>query len=231
MKLAVENLNHHYGSAQTLHEINLNIESGECLAILGTNGVGKTTLLQCIMGLLPLTSGSVSFDQNNVTNWPTHRRVQYGVGYVPQGRDIFSDLTIEENLDVGLPRADLRKRSERLSRVFELFPVLSEMRKRRGGDLSGGQQQQLAIARALMSSPSLLILDEPTEGIQPSIIQVIASVITQLKGEMSILLVEQYLDFARSVADQFAVIARGEVVGGGSVEYFDLSQISMMLAI
>lgn len=230
MQLQIENLNHHYGSAQTLHDINVQLDSGECLAILGTNGVGKTTMLQCIMGLLPLTSGSVRFDRTDVSSWSTHRRVQYGVGYVPQGRDIFSDLTIEENLEVGLPRGDSRKRAERLGRVFELFPVLLDMRKRRGGDLSGGQQQQLAIGRALMSAPSLLILDEPTEGIQPSIIQAIADVITQLKGEMTILLVEQYLDFARSVSDQFAVIARGEVVGGGRVEDFNLSQVSSLLA-
>ncbi len=231
MRLQLENVNHHYGSAQSLHDISLTVDSGECLAILGTNGVGKTTMLQCVMGLLPLTSGRVIFDDTDVSAWSTHQRVRYGVGYVPQGRDIFPDLSVGENLDAGLPRTDLSAREQRLDYVFNLFPVLSEMRKRRGGDLSGGQQQQLAIGRALMSSPSLLILDEPTEGIQPSIIQAIADVIRQLKGEMTILLVEQYLDFAHSVADQFAVIARGEVVGGGRAKDFNLSQISALLEI
>lgn len=231
MRLRVENLNHHYGSAQTLHDVRLDLGAGECMAILGTNGVGKTTLLQCIMGLQALTSGRIFFDDDEISRWSTHRRVQYGVGYVPQGRDIFPDLSVGENLEIGLPRADARRRSERLGRVFELFPVLSEMSRRRGGDLSGGQQQQLAIGRALMSAPSLLILDEPTEGIQPSIIQAIAGVITQLKGEMTILLVEQYLDFACSVADHFTVIARGGVVGAGKIEDFNLSQVSSLLAL
>ena len=230
MHLKTESLAHHYGSAQTLRDIDLELEPGQCLAILGTNGVGKTTLLQCLMGLQPVSAGSVRLDGEDVNGWPTYRRARHGIGYVPQGRDIFPDLTVGENLDIALPRHERALRGERLERVIGLFPVLGEMRRRRGGNLSGGQQQQLAIGRALMSAPSLLILDEPTEGIQPSIIQTIQEVITRLKGEMSILLVEQYLDFARAVADHYAVIAHGEVVGRGTAEQFDLEQVSALLA-
>ena len=186
--------------------------------VLGRNGVGKTTLLKCLAGLLPVKSGSISFDGRDVTRLAPHERARLGLGYVPQGREIFPRLTVEENLRLGL--ATCPRGTPIPARIFEMFPVLSDMLQRRGGDLSGGQQQQLAIGRALAMGPKLLVLDEPTEGIQPSIIKDIERAIRRLadEGEMAILLVEQYYDFARSLADRYVVLSRGEVIKAGRGE-------------
>jgi len=191
------------------------VPAGKVTALLGRNGVGKTTLLKTLMGLVPAKTGSVVFEERNLTAAKPYERVRSGIGYVPQGREIFPRLTVGENLLMGL--ATRQRGSAVPGRIFEMFPVLKSMQKRRGGDLSGGQQQQLAIGRALAMSPRLLILDEPTEGIQPSIIKDIERVIRQLAatGEMAILLVEQYYDFARSLADQYLVMERGELVARG----------------
>ena len=221
--LAVDGLDHHYGSAQSLRGVSLSIHPGECLALLGRNGAGKTTLLRCLAGALRPSAGRILLDGADIVAWPGHRRCHAGLGYVPQGREIFSDLSVAENLAVA-HRAQRRtaqgatpRNTEQvaLDEVFALFPVLREMGRRRGGDLSGGQQQQLAIGRALMGRPRLLVLDEPTEGIQPSLVKAIEAAITSLKGRMSILLVEQYLDFAAALADRYVVLGRGAVVAQG----------------
>ena len=221
--LAVDGLDHHYGSAQSLRGVSLSIHPGECLALLGRNGAGKTTLLRCLAGALRPSAGRILLDGAEIVAWPGHRRCHAGLGYVPQGREIFSDLSVAENLAVA-HRAQRRtaqgatpRNTEQvaLDEVFALFPVLREMGRRRGGDLSGGQQQQLAIGRALMGRPRLLVLDEPTEGIQPSLVKAIEAAITSLKGRMSILLVEQYLDFAAALADRYVVLGRGAVVAQG----------------
>jgi urea transport system ATP-binding protein len=186
--------------------------------VLGRNGVSKTTLLKCLAGLLPVKNGAINFEGKDVTRMPPYERARLGLGYVPQGREIFPRLTVEENLRLGLAT---RPRGTPIpARIFEMFPVLSDMLQRRGGDLSGGQQQQLAIGRALAAGPKLLVLDEPTEGIQPSIIKDIERAIRRLasEGEMAILLVEQYYDFARSLADRYVVLSRGEVVKAGRGE-------------
>ena len=212
--LDVSGLDQHYGSAQALRGVSLSVPAGACLAVLGRNGAGKTTLLRCIMGLLPPTAGAIRFDGADITAWPTHRRARAGMAYVPQGREIFADLTVGENL-----RAAARPHGAGSARIDEAaapFPVLREMWGRGGGQLSGGQQQQLAIARALVARPRLLILDEPTEGIQPSIVARIQEVITGFRGRMSIVLVEQYLDFAVAAADDIAVLSRGAVVRAGA---------------
>jgi urea transport system ATP-binding protein len=215
--LSVRNLNHYYGSSHTLRDVNFEVPAGACTVLLGRNGVGKSTLLKCLMGVLRARSGSVWFDNKDVTSWAPHKRVAQGIAYVPQGREIFARLTVEENLQMGLARLQNGASRTISGEVFELFPVLKQMRGRRGGDLSGGQQQQLAIARALVSRPKLLILDEPTEGIQPSIIKDIEAVIATLaaRGDMAILLVEQYYDFAERLADHFVVMSRGEVIKHG----------------
>ncbi len=221
--LAIAGLDHYYGSAQSLRGVGLSIRRGECLVLLGRNGAGKTTLLRCLAGVLQPSAGRILLDGVDIAGWPGHRRCHGGIGYVPQGREIFSDLSVAENLAVAF-RA--RRRAGRgaaardaeqalLDDVFALFPVLREMGRRRGGDLSGGQQQQLAIGRALMGRPRLLVLDEPTEGIQPSLVKAIEAAITSLKGRMSILLVEQYLDFAAALADRYVVLGRGAVVAQG----------------
>ena len=221
--LAIAGLDHHYGSAQSLRGVGLSIRRGECLALLGRNGAGKTTLLRCLAGVLQPSAGRILLDGVDIAGWPGHRRCHGGIGYVPQGREIFSDLSVAENLAVAF-RA--RRRAGRgaaardaeqalLDEVSTLFPVLREMGRRRGGDLSGGQQQQLAIGRALMGRPRLLVLDEPTEGIQPSLVKAIEAAITSLKGRMSILLVEQYLDFAAALAERYVVLGRGAVVAQG----------------
>jgi len=213
--LTVNALNQYYGGSHTLRNVEFEAPSGAVTAILGRNGVGKTTLLKCIAGLLPARSGTIGFGGADVTRLPPHARARLGLGYVPQGREIFPRLTVEENLKLGLatkpPGATIPPR------IFEMFPVLTEMLGRRGGDLSGGQQQQLAIGRALAMEPKLLVLDEPTEGIQPSIIKDIERAIRRLaaEGEMAILLVEQYYDFARSLADRYVVLSRGEVIKAG----------------
>jgi urea transport system ATP-binding protein len=213
--LTVTGLKQYYGGSHTLRDVAITAPSGAVTAILGRNGVGKTTLLKCIAGLLPARSGSVSFEGADVTKLPPYQRARLGIGYVPQGREIFPRLTGEENLRLGL--ATRPPGTPIPARIFEMFPVLSSMLQRRGGDLSGGQQQQLAIGRALASAPRLLVLDEPTEGIQPSIIKDIERAIRTLaaSGEMAILLVEQYYDFARSLADHYVVLSRGEVIKAG----------------
>jgi len=215
--LAVEKLNQHYGSSHTLRDVTFEVPRGQCVGLLGRNGVGKSTLLKCLMGVVPVTSGRISIDGQEITDLPPFVRVRLGLGYVPQGREIFPRLTVEENLLLGLASKSHGGPSDISGDVFEMFPVLKQMLRRRGGDLSGGQQQQLAIARALVMKPKLLILDEPTEGIQPSIIKEIERVIHALseRGDMAILLVEQYFEFARELADQYVILRRGEIVKRG----------------
>jgi urea transport system ATP-binding protein len=216
--LEVSKINQYYGSSHTLRGVSLDVEQGQCLALLGRNGVGKTTLLKCLMGVLPAASGHVKFEGRDITRLKPHERAALGIAYVPQGREIFARLTVEENLHMGMAAKPARKAALIKGEVFELFPVLKEMLHRRGGDLSGGQQQQLAIARALLAEPRLIILDEPTEGIQPSIIKDIGRVIRLLRqrGDIAILLCEQYFDFAHELADKFMVLSRGEVVAAGA---------------
>jgi len=216
--LQAENLNQYYGSSHTLRGVSLQVARGECLALLGRNGVGKTTLLKCLMGVLPVAGGTVQLAGRDITRLPPHARAAAGIAYVPQGREIFARLTVAENLRMGMATLPRREAANISGQVFELFPVLKEMLQRRGGDLSGGQQQQLAIARALLQRPQVLILDEPTEGIQPSIIKDIERVIRLLRqrGDIAILLCEQYFDFAHALADHFVVLSRGEVVAAGS---------------
>jgi len=213
--LSVSNLNQFYGGSHILRGVGFEAPSGKVTALLGRNGVGKTTLLKTLIGLLPAASGSVRFGAEDITRAPPHARVRAGIGYVPQGREIFGRLTVEENLRMGL--ATKGGGAAIPAELFELFPVLRQMIHRRGGDLSGGQQQQLAIARALAAGPKLLMLDEPTEGIQPSIIKDIGRVIRMLadRGTMAIVLVEQYYDFAAGLADQYLVMERGEIVQRG----------------
>ncbi len=215
--LVVSELNQYYGGSHILRDVSLTAAVGKVTCVLGRNGVGKTTLLRCIMGVVPPKTGSVVWAGMDITQCSPHERVAQGVAYVPQGREIFGRLTVEENLRMGLARFSGAKGRSIPSFVYDTFPVLAEMKHRRGGDLSGGQQQQLAIARALVSEPRLLILDEPTEGIQPSIIKLIGEVIKQLaaRGDMAIVLVEQYYDFAEALADHYAVMSRGTVIKSG----------------
>jgi urea transport system ATP-binding protein len=229
--LRVHGLDQYYGGSHTLRAIDLQVPAGACTALLGRNGVGKTTLLRCLMGELPVRHGRVQLGGEDVTPLPSFERARLGMGYVPQGREIFSRLTVAENLSVGeaaarggatLPRAELE----------ELFPILRTMRNRRGGDLSGGQQQQLAIARALISRPRVLLLDEPTEGIQPSTIKEIGRVLRALlERGMTIVLVEQYLDFALELAEHCAVLSRGEIVLRGRIAELDPAQVRRHLAV
>ena len=211
--LTIESLNQYYGGSHILRNVSMTVPEGELTVLLGRNGVGKTTLLRCLMGVVPTKNGSIAWRGEALAKLPTHARVAHGLAYVPQGRDIFPRLTVEENLLVGAA-SKKRMPSGVPAHIYELFPVLKEMKARRGGDLSGGQQQQLAIGRALMSDPQLLILDEPTEGIQPSIIKDIGRAITYLRslGKIAIVLVEQYLDFASELGDRFEVMDRGAVV-------------------
>ena len=214
--LEVNAINLHYGAAQALRQVSIAAERGKITCVLGRNGVGKSSLLRAIVGHHSVSSGRILFDRQDITRMRAYERARRGIAYVPQGREIFPLLTVRENLETGFARLPRDKR--RISdELFELFPVLESMLGRRGGDLSGGQQQQLAIARALVTQPQLLVLDEPTEGIQPSIIKDIGRAITYLRqqGQMAILLVEQYFDFARALADTFAVMERGEVVLAG----------------
>jgi len=231
--LEVKELHQHYGSSHTLRGISLQVKKGECLALLGRNGVGKTTLLKCLMGVLPVTKGDVFLEGNKVTSFAPHQRAKAGMAYVPQGRDIFARLTVEENLLMGMANLPSKRAQTIKPEVFELFPILKEMLHRRGGDLSGGQQQQLAIARALLAEPSYIIFDEPTEGIQPSIIKDIGRVIGMLRqrGDMGIILCEQYFDFARELADQFIVLSRGEVVAAGAQDIMDTDDVKKHLAV
>ncbi|MDN2701704.1 urea ABC transporter ATP-binding subunit UrtE [Janthinobacterium sp. SUN100] len=231
--LEVQQLNQYYGSSHTLRGINLSARKGECLALLGRNGVGKTTLLKCLMGVLPVAQGQVLFQGRDITKLAPHARAKLGIAYVPQGRDIFARLTVEENLLMGMAVKRGRQAARIDPHVYELFPVLKEMLQRRGGDLSGGQQQQLAIARALLAEPQLIIFDEPTEGIQPSVIKDIGRVISLLKqrGDMAIVLCEQYFDFARELADEFIVLSRGSVVASGLAEQMDGEEVKRHLAV
>ena len=230
--LQIEHLNQYYGESHTLWDIDLAVPKGQCTCLMGRNGVGKTTLLDVIMGLLPLRSGRITLDGQEITKLAAERRAALGVGYVPQGRQIFPLLTVQENLEIGLG-SGRRKRKNIPDLVFSLFPVLKEMMNRRGGDLSGGQQQQLAIGRALVLDPSLLILDEPTEGIQPNIVQEIGEIINKLKNDLGItvLLVEQKLPFARAVADGFVILDRGRSVATGSIDKLDKHLIRQYLTV
>ena len=229
--LTVSSLNQYYGGSHTLRNVSFEAPSGAVTAVLGRNGVGKTTLLKCLAGLLPVRSGTLVFDGRDMTRLPPHERARLGLGYVPQGREIFPRLTVEENLRLGL--ATCPRGTPIPARIFEMFPVLADMLQRRGGDLSGGQQQQLAIGRALAMGPKLLVLDEPTEGIQPSIIKDIERAIRKLagEGEMAILLVEQYYDFARSLADRYVVLSRGEVIRSGRGEDMDADGVRDCLTV
>jgi len=217
--LNIKNLNQFYGESHTLWDVDLDVLPGTCTCLMGRNGVGKTTLLKSIMGLLPVSSGSIFFEGNELAGKPAELRARKGIGYVPQGREIFTQLSVEENLRVALLARDdgLREIPEY---IFEIFPVLKQMLNRRGGDLSGGQQQQLAIGRALSISPKLLILDEPTEGIQPNIVHEIGDIILRLNQEkgLTILLVEQKLPFARRVAQNFCILDKGHDVATDAIE-------------
>jgi urea transport system ATP-binding protein len=229
--LSITNLNQYYGGSHILRNVAFDVPDGKCTTLLGRNGVGKTTLLKCLMGLLPIRSGNVKLGNRSIGSLPPYARAALGIGYVPQGREIFPRLTVGENLQMGL--ATQKRGAGIPSYIFEMFPVLKDMLNRRGGDLSGGQQQQLAIGRALAMKPKLLILDEPTEGIQPSIIKDIERAIRKLtgSGEMAILLVEQYYDFAKSLADRYVVLSRGEVVAQGDGANMDADNVHRFLAV
>jgi urea transport system ATP-binding protein len=229
--LIVEGLNQYYGGSHTLRDVGFDVPAGACTALLGRNGVGKTTLLKCLMGVLPMRSGKIAFAGTPITDLPPYARAALGMGYVPQGRDIFPRLSVLENLQMGL--AAKKAGAKIPDFIFDMFPVLKQMLGRRGGDLSGGQQQQLAIGRALAMRPRLLILDEPTEGIQPSIIKDIERAIRSLvaAGDIAILLVEQYYDFAKSLADHYVVLSRGEVVAKGLGADMDRDNVRGHLAV
>jgi urea transport system ATP-binding protein len=216
--LSIKSINQYYGGSHTLWDVDLDVPAGSRMCLMGRNGTGKTTLLKCIMGLQAASSGGISFDGSDLLKCSAEQRARVGIGYVPQGREIFSQLTVEENLRVGL---GVRKNGPRTipARIFELFPVLKQMLRRRGGDLSGGQQQQLAIGRALVLEPKLLILDEPTEGIQPNIVHEIGDIMLRLNQEegLTVLLVEQKLPFARRVASEFCILDKGRRVAAGAI--------------
>jgi urea transport system ATP-binding protein len=228
--LDVTDLHQYYGGSHILRGVSLTAKPGEVTALLGRNGVGKTTLLRCLMGLVAPRQGTIAWNGDRVDDKRPEERVKRGFGYVPQGREIFPRLTVEENLRIG---AASRGNDEVPLWIDELFPVLRSMRARRGGDLSGGQQQQLAFGRALMGAPKLLILDEPTEGIQPSIIEEIGRVIRRLASErgLAILLVEQYYDFAKKLADTYAVMSRGEIVASGPASEMDAKDVRALIAV
>ena len=230
--LKVENVDLHYGAAIALRQVSMQADVGAVTCVLGRNGVGKTSLLRAIVGAHPVTRGKIIWEGKDITRLPTYERARRGIAYVPQGRDVFALLTVKENLETGfaiLPRRERHIPDE----IFELFPILKTMMRRRGGDLSGGQQQQLAIARALITRPRLLVLDEPTEGIQPSIIKDIGRVISLLRGrgEMAILLVEQYFDFAHALAQTMVVMDRGDVVLAGARDALDAESVRRRLSV
>jgi urea transport system ATP-binding protein len=229
--LKINNLHAYYGESEIISGVNMQVDEGKVVCLLGRNGVGKSTLLKSIMGQVKTPVGTIDFNGSNIAKIAPHKRARAGIGYVPQGRDIFPQMTVLENLLLGLEVHGGKGKIE--DRIFELFPVLKDMLGRKGGDLSGGQQQQLAIARALVANPKLLILDEPTEGIQPSIIQDIGRVITHLKqdGDMMIFLVEQYLEFALDIADYCYVMEKGEIVLDGAMGDIDIEEIKKRIAI
>jgi urea transport system ATP-binding protein len=229
--LTISNLNQYYGGSHILRDLTFDVPDAKVTCLLGRNGVGKTTLLRTLMGVLPAKTGSVRFGDVDLTRAKSEDRARAGIGFVPQGREIFARLTVEENLELGLATKDGKAKVP--GHIFEMFPVLKQMMGRRGGDLSGGQQQQLAIGRALAMGPKLLILDEPTEGIQPSIIKDIERVIRSLAatGEMAILLVEQYYDFAQSLADQYLVMERGEIIARGAGADMDRDNVRALLSV
>jgi urea transport system ATP-binding protein len=231
--LQVEQLHQYYGGSHILRGLSFEAKVGEVTCLLGRNGVGKTTLLKCLMGLIPAKEGAVQWEGQPITALKPHQRVHAGIAYVPQGREIFCRLTVVENLQMGRSRFPGSEAKVVPEFIYELFPVLREMKLRRGGDLSGGQQQQLAIGRALASKPRLLILDEPTEGIQPSVIKEIGAVIKKLaeRGDMAILLVEQFYDFAAELADQYLVMSRGEIVQQGRGDTMEADGVRGLVAI
>ena len=226
--LEIKNINQYYGGSHILRDVSFEVPTQ---TLTGRNGVGKTTLLKCLMGLVPTRSGDIFLDGQPINQMPSYERVSNGIAYVPQGREIFPRLTVQENLLVGA--ASLKSPKGIPQYIYDLFPVLKEMSTRNGGDLSGGQQQQLAIGRALMSQPKLMILDEPTEGIQPNIIQQIGDTLTKLVQEhgMTILLVEQYLDFIRQIADKYVVMSRGEIVAKGEGSQIDADGVAHLVAV
>jgi len=216
--LQISNVNQFYGGSHILWDVSMSVPTGSCTCLMGRNGMGKTTLLKCIMGLLPTVSGQMQYEGSDLSRLPAERRAGLGIGYVPQGREIFSQLTVEENLRIGLT-ARKNRLKDIPEQIFAMFPVLKKMLRRRGGDLSGGQQQQLAIGRAMVLEPKLLILDEPTEGIQPNIVHEIGDIILRLNREanLTVLLVEQKLPFARRVASEFRIIDKGRIVADGGI--------------
>ena len=229
--LTVKNIQQYYGGSHILRDVGFEARAGEVTVLLGRNGVGKTTLLKSLMGLVPIKSGHIEFDGQRIERRTPYERARAGIGFVPQGREIFSRLTVQDNLAMGLA---YRPAGTPIPReLFELFPILEQMRGRRGGDLSGGQQQQLAIARALAPGPRLLVLDEPTEGIQPSIIKDIGRVIRLLaaRGDLAIVLCEQYYDFAEELADQYLVMERGEIIQRGRGKDMEAEGVRQLMAI
>ncbi|MBU3068957.1 urea ABC transporter ATP-binding subunit UrtE [Aestuariicella sp. G3-2] len=230
--ISINKVSQHYGGTQILWDLDLDIEKGSCTCIMGRNGVGKTTLLNALMGLLPVTSGSIEFEGKPIHGRPADSRAHMGIGYVPQGRHIFPLMTVEENLRTGLP-CRKEKTKDIPDKIYELFPVLKDMKNRLGGDLSGGQQQQLAIGRALVIDPKVLILDEPNEGIQPNIVKQIGDVILKLNQEdgLTVILVEQKLGFARRVGEEFRLMEKGRVVASDKMANLNDDLIKQHLAV
>lgn len=230
--LRIQSVNQFYNQSHILWDLDLHLKEGTCGCLLGRNGVGKTTLLKCITGLLPVRDGQILLNGTDITRMSTENRARNGIGYVPQGREIFPLLTVEENLKISLGARQDRAR-QIPEQIYQLFPVLKEMKNRRGGDLSGGQQQQLAIGRALVLDPKLLILDEPTEGIQPNIVRDIGDVIRKLNSELglTVLLVEQKLPFARRTSDDFFIMERGRVVADGAIAYLSDELVQRYLTV